>query len=216
MRTILALDLSSHSGFALLHEHDGTVTLSDFGTIHLSKDRVADYGEFPYCYVEAAWEMAGQVVSKINQIQAEGTTLDAVVVEETNGGRANSYSQKLLEYVHCCFLSSLKSISRRPPVYYLATGVWRSKLGLKLSKEQRENNRKVGAANRSAKDAGGKKKARAAAGVKGRVTPKHLAVDFVNRQWGLQLLQRDNDAADAAAVGLAWLRGAVPSYPTRK
>lgn len=216
MRTVLSLDLSSHSGFALLHEHDGKVTLSELGTIHLSRDRVADYGEFPYCYIDAAWEMAGVIVSKINQIQAEGTVLDAVVVEETNGGRANSYSQKLLEYIHCCFLTSLKSVSRRPPVYYLSTGTWRSKLGLKLSKAQRENNRKVGAANRSARDAGGKKKAREAVGVRGRVTPKHLVVDFVNQKWGLKLLQKNNDAADAAAVGLAWLMGAEPSYPTKK
>jgi hypothetical protein len=44
-------------------------------------------------------------------------------------------------------------------------------------------------------------------GIKGEVTPKHLAVAFVNENYGLNFIVKDNDIADAICMGTSYLKG---------
>jgi hypothetical protein len=65
---------------------------------------------------------------------------------------------------------------------------WRKILEMRLSKDQKENNKLV------------------SKGVKrGRVTKKHLSVNMTNTKFGLKLKLKDNDISDAILLGLAYI-----------
>lgn len=217
MRKILALDLSSNAGFAVIVIPDGDdPAITQYGNVVMSKPKIAAFGAFPMCYVWAAEDVARQCVELVKL-----HVPDVLVIEETNHGRASGYSQKFLEYLHFAVLQGLDraGLIRPEQVKYIATGDWRRTLGLKMSKEDLKNNRKARDANRSGSTAGDKKKARAAAGISGRVTTKHLSVRYVNERYGMDFILKDNDIADAICVGMAFLQGASVSQgqrPTRK
>ena len=75
---------------------------------------------------------------------------------------------------------------------------WRKILGLKMSKEDRKNNAKVNKANREGKS---KKEL----GLRGRVTVKHLSINFSNSFYGLNLKIKDNNQSDAIGLASAWI-----------
>ena len=65
---------------------------------------------------------------------------------------------------------------------------WRKILEMRLSKEQKENNKLV------------------SKGVKrGRITKKHLSVEMANARFNLKLKLKDNDIADACNLAVACL-----------
>ena len=196
---ILSLDISTSTGFVLLTPQG---QILERGSVEMSKEKVKDFGGFPRNYVLAARDMARKIVELIKRVKP-----NVVVVEETNiGGRANQYSQKLLEFIHCLFL--LEYLEESVRIVYITTAAWRKSLGLVLTKEDRRSNNKARAANHAGTTAAEKRAARAAAGVAGKVTVKHLSVRFVNQRFGLGLLQKDNDQADAICLGLAYIAGA--------
>ena len=105
---------------------------------------------------------------------------DRIYIEQTNGGRFRT-SQKQLEFIHCAFLQRL--IEQHNLVRYVDTSRWRSMLNIKLTKDQRKHNKLVKI-----------KQAR------GKITPKHLAVIWANETYGLTLLKKDHDIADALCI----------------
>lgn len=197
---ILALDLSSNTGWALL---DKDKNILKYGNIKMTRATVRDFGVFPVSYVLAAQDVASQCAALVKQYN-----LDQIVIEETNHGRASGYSQKFLEYVHCLLLQGLMGLIQPDQIKYVATGDWRKTLGIKLSKEERVNNIKVNKANRSATTAKEKNAAKAAVGVTSKVTTKHLSVAWVNQQHGTSFVLKDADVTDAICIGTAYLVGA--------
>lgn len=211
---LLALDLSTHTGYAG-YEQAGKPTT--YGTFH-----VDIVGEYPWAHLDAAGEVAQRVVQIAHAFQPE-----LIVVEETS--RGYGHAQKVLEFIHCRTLLAIRE-EVGVPVKYLLTGQWRSALGLRLSKEQKDSNKLARAANagtpcpscvaktgkkrRGCGGCGGKgvlakspaerAAAKAATGVRGVVNFKHLSVNWANETFGLSLRRKDDGTADALALGQAF------------
>lgn len=187
---LLALDLSTKSGYALFE--DGVLT--GFGVL-TAKKKVAEFGKYPFNYVIAADWMANKIndelISKINP--------DVVVIEQTNSAR-NRFSQKILEFIHKSVLSLLQNTNIK--VYYISSSIWRRTLGLGATKEDKKNNSLI---NKAAKQGKSKKEL----GLKGKITPKHRAIRFVNETYNKDFKMKDNDLVDAICLGEAFLRGAT-------
>jgi len=209
LRKILALDLSSNAGFAVILD-EPKPTIIHYGNVVMSRPKIAAFGAFPMCYVWAAEDVAKQCIELVRQHQP-----DVIAIEETNHGRASGYSQKFLEYLHFALLQGLVDMIRPDQVKYISTGDWRRTLGIKMSKDDVNNNRKARGANKVGSTAAEKKKAREAAGVSGKVTTKHLSVRYVNEHFDQKFILKDNDIADAICVGMAYLKGASVSQGQR-
>jgi len=164
---------------------------------------ISQYGPYPWSYVNAAKALVEGLVQLVIEFRP-----DAVVIEETNKGR-NRYSQKALEFFHNTLLQHLEKFgggSLIPHVHYINTMDWRKSVGLALSKEQRQANTRLRSASKCAKMSGIKVDKKSL-GIKGEVTPKHLAVAFVNENYGLNFIVKDNDIADAICMGTSYLKG---------
>lgn len=82
-------------------------------------------------------------------------------------------------------MEKLASLGAIDSVHYRDPSAWRKILNLRLSPEQKANNKMVSQ---------GK--------IRGRITPKHLSVLRANELFNLELLLKDNDKSDALL--LAW------------
>lgn len=197
---VLALDVSSRSGWALFDVEEGKPVSAPIlkGLVEL-EENILTYGSgvYPDNYTAAAVEMARRL-----SLLAVGYTPDVVVIEETNLGK-NRYSQKFLEFVHCCLIAQLRP---RFLVKYISSSSWRSALGIALSKEDKKNNGRLSKAKRKAGEGG--KVDKKALGVKGKIGKKHLSVRYVNETFGLSFKMKDNDIADAICLGAAYVAGA--------
>lgn len=209
---VLALDLSSHAGYAELEGDLGQKPrLGKHGVIHLGQV-VHAFGKYPWSYQAAAKRQAGEVSNLITNYRPE-----VVVIEEVNLGK-DRYAQKLLENIHARVLDAIADVTGLdgadpvPSAVYLdagGAGGWRQTLGLVLSKDQKKANAKLARAKREAAESGAKIDKKAL-GIRGKTTWKHLAIEYVNREYGLTLRVKDNDVADAIALGTAYFLGATP------
>lgn len=197
-RGVLALDISTKTGWAYFL--DGK--LVKYGLIRLPK-KVEEYGEYPWSYVNATQELVGRLSEELvcPYFPKE------IVVEETNGCSKARYSQKVLEFLHCQFLSRFCNLQKCCPIKYINSSEWRKVLGLAMSKEQKKNNAKLNKAKRQAEKLGSTVN-KAALGIRGKITKKHLSVTYANATYNLNLKVKDNDIADAICLGTAYLRGA--------
>lgn len=176
---VLGLDMSTKVGFAIVDSETG---LSAHGTHILDASTPLEYNVLipEYKQIYQATRIAEWISGFVKKHEP-----DLILIEQTNAGAFRS-SQKQLEFIHYAVLSALKAINCEFKVQYIDTSAWRSILGIKLNKDQRDHNKAV-----KAKTAGGK------------VTPKHLAVQWVNQKYNLSLLLKDNDAADAICIATA-------------
>lgn len=203
---VLALDISTNTGWALLEGEMGQIPrIVETGTISNDKP-VSDFGEFPWNTVLAAESIASRLLGLIHRT----VTLDFIVIEQTNkpGRFGNRYSQKLLEFIHCLLLSDLKemvkfkSIDRPLQVVYVNTSDWRRIVGANLTKADKALNVKVRKLKKS-----GDKEALKKLGVRGKIGKKHTVIRYVNQTFGLNLKMKDNDTADAIGQGVAFFLG---------
>ena len=210
---ILALDLSTHTGWAA---YGGPSKPLMYDTFH-----IPIVGEYPYAHLDAAGEVAQRSVALVAEY-----TPDVVVIEETS--RGYGHSQKVLEFIHCQTLLLLRE-RHAVKVVYLKTGEWRRAIGLGLTAEQRHQNKLARAAvkgrpcptcatkrKRTCPLCAGKgalpmtaaEKAanKAAAGVKGVTNQKHLAVAWANETYKppIPFLMKDNNTCEALALGQAF------------
>ena len=185
----LSLDLSTHTGYAIVQGELGRIPrILAYGTVHLPKESIKMYGDYPWSYVFAVEDL----VNKLKTVW-ENKKLDAILIEETNKASFSRYSQKVLEFIHFAVLLELRQLNI--PVYYINTSEWRRVLSLTLSKEDSKNNRMSAAARKKH-------------GIKGKITKKHLAVRHANESFGLQLKLVNNDVADALCMIKAYYLGA--------
>lgn len=199
---ILALDISTKAGFAVLDAGEaGGLKLREFGTLHLD-NVILSYGKYPFCYLKAAKEMASKLI-RLEQTYSP----DVIVIEESNLGKSR-YAQKSLEFIHCALLNLLDD-SFKGKVVYLSSSSWRQALGLQMSKEDKKANAKLSKAKKAAA-VSGQRLNKVALGIRGKVTKKHVALRWVNERFGLTLRIKDNDAADAICLAAAYLNNAAP------
>ena len=186
---VMGLDLSGKTGWSLF---DGSGKLLNSGSLKKTtpKDIKTPY---PWNFKMAADAVADEIIELIKKHKP-----NVIVVEESNSSKAR-YSQKILEFIHKSFLDKIVDFSF-VRVYYINTISWRSSLGLAATKEDKKNNRLVN----KAKAEGKTKKE---VGLKGKITHKHRSVRFVNATFGLSLKMKDNDAADAICIAMAFIKG---------
>ena len=194
---ILSIDLSLHAGYAVAEGQKGSEPkLIEYGTKDLGQ-KITSYGSYPFCYSKASTaQIQDNIKPLIDRFQP-----DVIVVEETSKSRA-VYSQKILEFLHRDLLQVLSEYLLHKPtceIAFLKTGDWRSSLGMAMTKQQKKDNAILRKAKRKGKV--DKKKL----GIKGLTTPKHVAVAYVNEKFGLKLLVKDNNTADALNLILAYL-----------
>lgn len=170
---VLAFDISSKTGFAVIE--DGK--LISHGLIKPEKIHTEELQDI--VAVRNACHISTNLMDKIEQAAP-----DKVFVEQTNSGRFRT-SQKELEFIHFAFLYDIMKNFKQiiPNLAYVDTSKWRSVLQIKLSKDQRKHNKEV------------KLKTK-----RGKITPKHLVVAWANATYGLSLLKKDHDIADAIAI----------------
>lgn len=193
---VLALDLSTSTGYAILEGQEGAIPkVLRSGTIVCPP---AEPGTAQY-----PWSLRNRCAAMVELISTVIThdlsDMDYVVIEETNLGR-NRYSQKMLEWIHLNVLNLLALHGKT--VKYINTSDWRRKLGTTLTAEDKKLNAKVRKLKKSGDKVGLK-----ALGVRGKIGKKHVAVRFVNQTYNLGLKLKDNDQADAICLGVAYFLG---------
>lgn len=173
---IASFDISTKTGFAAM---DNDESLIAYGTYHIAEPAFPVEGPSDYVFIQQSESLANFIVNFANEHKA-----DTIVIEQTNQGK-NRVTQKQLEFLHYGVLRELYLAKLNHKIMYVNTSEWRSGLGIKMSKDQRKHNKLV--------------KAKTA---RGKITAKHLAVQYVNRKYGLKLRQKDNDQADAICMAL--------------
>jgi hypothetical protein len=196
--SILGLDLSTNTGFAIFEDQKPT----KYGNIQTEKDKIADYGTYPLNYLAAAEDIAQKVLDLIEETKPE-----TLVIEETNKQArfSSRYSTKILEFIHCLILNKIKHKTDLK-IVYLSTGDWRRSVNIKLTKEHKKLNAKMSKARREGKKIGDIKDIKDTK-IKGKITNKHLAVQFVNAKFGMSFKLKDNDIAEAMCLVEAFLCG---------
>ena len=197
MSRILALDISTSAGWALLDTENPSG--AEYGLIKLPR-RMRDFGDHshPWGYIYGAVEMAELLMARVRVTQ-----YDILVIEETNGSRSRM-SQKALEYIHACFLSlfKLEFPARVNDVKYVNTSDWRKITETKMSALDKNRNAKLSRHKHKA-SAKGEKLDKKALGIAGRTTIKHVAIRRANEIFGLNLIAKDDDLADALLLAYA-------------
>lgn len=182
---VLAIDLSTKSGWALFEEgrlvDSGALTRVPVEEFNVNQDPQLQ-PSYPYNLISAANAVANLVISLVDAVRP-----DEIVVENSVKGR-NRHTQRLIEWLHLRMLQALGARGVR----YMDPSEWRRIVEMRLSKDDKKNNRAV---------SDGKKR--------GRVTRKHLSVRMVNERFsseiGHRLKLKDNDQADAILLGLAYM-----------
>jgi hypothetical protein len=192
---VIALDISTHTGWAIFEDS----RLTDYGTYEHNRT-IQDYGDYPrnYCYY------ARDYVARFRSFFERKFGINAfhdvhIVIEETTSSR-NSLSQKILEYLHFCFIQSL------PVTYisYIRTGSWRTAVGAVQTREERNLNARIARIKKKT----GQKLAKIDGKVVGKKTRKDSAIRTVREIFGIELKKKDNNTADAILLGLGYLKGA--------
>lgn len=184
---ILALDLSTSTGWC---------AISNVG-IRAGRIKSPDLPGmlYPYSYIRRAEGIS----SSISRILLDNPPFTVILIEETNSSRSR-YTQKMLEFIHMSVLLTIEDLYESTNVLYVNTSDWRKIIGLQLTKEQKKMNAKLARAKRLGKS-------KVSIGIRGRITKKHLAVNYVNSLFKNKLKVKDNDVAEAICIGLAYLRG---------
>jgi hypothetical protein len=193
---ILALDLSSKTGYASLVSSDDGLVLEDYGTvpqIHVPTD-----SSYPSSYVNWAYKIFEKISELIDRFAP-----DVLVIEETCGGSKNAFSQKILEYSHFLLARFIRDTGIRS--IYIMTGQWRSELTCRLSKEEKEHNKEVRNYKKRNKTSiaynkDGKRT--------GQIGKKHVSIrvasDIFKGQLRAPLKRKDEDQAEAALLGACY------------
>ena len=199
---VLVFDISGSTGFALFDSEQPAKPV-EFGTITLDQP-AKKYGRHPWGYVLAAHALSKKLTAKVVEVQPE-----VIVIEETNGARSR-FTQKFLEYCHLSLLRDLARVCEplvgMPEVVYVNTSDWRSKMDVRLTPDDKRQNARLSRNKRKAKEKG-EKLDKKALGIRGRTTIKHVAIRRANELFGLDLIAKDDDIADALLIGSAYLRG---------
>jgi Holliday junction resolvasome RuvABC endonuclease subunit len=193
---VLSLDISSKTGFSVFHSYDKEFTLVDYGQIPKTSQPAEPY---PGSYVTWAYQIFSKIVELIEKFEP-----DVLVIEETAGGSKSAYSQKILEYVHFLVARFIRETGIKS-VYY-QTETWRRIVGCLMTKEEKDQNKKIKDVRKAdpdirvVKDSKGKRI--------GKVTRKHVNVRRANELLGEflkePLILAMEDQADALLLGLSY------------
>lgn len=189
---VLALDVSTKTGYALIASSDSGMKLENYGTIPQIHQ---PEGNYPSNYVVWAYDCFNEILGIINI-----SNPDVLVIEETSKGSKNAMSQKILEFLHFLLAQYIKD--KHIKSVYIMTEQWRREIGCQMSKEEKLRNKEVRTYKKKNKtviayDINGKR-----TGLVGR---KHVNIRRVSEIFAGQLKEplkrKDEDLADG--LGLA-------------
>lgn len=192
---ILALDVSSKTGWAVLISDKDSLVLETYG--RLEQTSLPD-GSYPDSFVDWAYICYGYILELIERYHP-----DVLVIEETAGGSKNNFSQKILEWIHFLLAKFIKETNIRS-VYYM-TEEWRRIAGCKMTKDESKHNKDV-------KKYKEKNKSKLAYDVEGKrvgkLTRKHINIRRANEIFGEflsePLRKKNEDEADALLLGFSY------------
>jgi len=181
-KTLLSLDLSTTTvGWAFFNQK--TEELLEYGEFKSSTKGFAKLNKThkKMCVME---RLAADVLEKTEELNP-----DLIVVEQITQSR-NRLGQKTLDGFHFCVQTALLPWVAEDRYCFIEVIDWRRILGLKLSKEDKKQNRKF-------RRRGSKSEI---------INWKTLSVRFVKNYFGILV---KHDCADAISVGLAYLKRGV-------
>lgn len=195
MEKVLALDISTKTGWALIVSAEKGMKLEAHGQI---KQISEPDGIYPENFVNWAYLCYEQLANLIEEFHP-----DVLVIEETSSGSKSIYSQKILEWTHFLMARFIKEtgINR----LYLMTEQWRREVGCIMTKEEKKHNKAVSDYKKknSTKIAYNKEGKRV-----GRIGRKHVNIRKANEIFGSffdsPLRKKDEDLCDALLLGAAY------------
>lgn len=193
---ILALDMSTKTGWALMVSGDAGLVLESYGKIPQIHQPTA--GQYPGNFVDWAYLIYNSIVEII-----DAQAPDVLVIEETAAGSKAIYTQKILEWMHFLVAKMIKECQIK--TVYLMTEEWRRATGCLMSKEESKRNKEV----RKQKLATGTSIARDINGKRiGKITRKHVNIRRANEVFGKflkePLRKKDEDTADSLLLGYCY------------
>lgn len=199
---LISLDLSTKPGYAVFIDKK----LVRYGTLFADM-KAEQFGSYPFNYVALAEHVAERVLKEVIHpafnLSKEPFTF---VVEETTSSHA-ALSQKKVEFIHYAILKMFQQTGQ-VKVYYTRDGSWKSAIGAGLNAEERALNKKI----KEYKAANNSKLAKLdldGEGLKvvGKRTAQHAYLRTLKEQLGIALDLKDEDAAAAICMGLAFYKG---------
>lgn len=191
---ILALDISTKTGFASLVSSDSSLVLEEYGMIPQIPQPKGSYPEVFVDWANLCFDPIKKLIEKFKPT--------VLAIEETVAGSKGVYSQKILEYTHFLLAKYIKETGIK--AVYLLTGAWRSEVGAKMTKEESKHNRYV-------KEYKEKNKTEVARDINGKrigkLTKKHINIRRANEVFGKflkePLRKKNEDEADAMLLAFA-------------
>lgn len=215
MTAVVALDLSTKTGWALLNDK-GMPT--SFGLITKGLDW--KISEYPENFILISEEIAEQVASKVEELLPE---ISNVVIECVNkpGRFGSRFSQQVLDFIHFCVIKKLLKMPVK--IHYVNTSDWRKTLKLSVAETKKAAKPILKEFNtlKKAFEAEPDRTKKKELGVKlkdfkellkkrcihGSIDKKSISVAYCNATWSLDLKKGDNDIADAMCQARAWQLG---------
>lgn len=185
---VLGLDISSNTGWALFDD-DNLICCGLLPT-------PAKTYEFPWSF----YNWSKNTASTIAELVCKYQYVDKIVIERTNLGRNREF-QTYLEWIHGFFLSHVDAQQLNDKICYVDTSQWRKKINLKLSIDQRKQNKFINSQHKN-----GVKNVLQNGKRIGKVTSKHLSVNYVNDNYSMDFKLKHNDIADAICVALSQIK----------
>jgi Holliday junction resolvasome RuvABC endonuclease subunit len=196
LERVLALDISTKTGFCLVEISGKEFSLVEHGQIKKTSEPSGDY---PGNYVDWAYQCFGAILELIERLCP-----NCLVIEETAANSRSAYSQKILEFIH--FLVAKFIRDTKIKCRYYQTGVWRTLVNSRASKEEKKHNLKVAAYKKknNTKIAYGDDNKRI-----GKLTRKHVSIRRANENFGRflkePLRKKDEDAAESLLLSAAYI-----------
>jgi len=199
---ILSFDTSTKSGWCFSECDSSNFKIIASGAIPKRSEPDFDY---PLSYYIWAKDCFGDLLKIIEKYP----NFDILVLEETVKSR-NSFSQKILEFIHFQLINFIVNNSIKS--HYYRPSEWRKIVGASLTKSEKEKNKEVRKehkkGNKVVKDEAGKRI--------GLVGKKNVSVRFINEYFGLKFKRKDEDECESIALGLAYWMDNIRNRDTIK
>jgi len=193
---VLALDVSTKTGYAVVDMSKKSFKLITSGTLPKESEPSTKEYQYPVNYLIWAGICMKHMVELFRKYNP-----DEFVIEETAKGSKNNMSQKIVEFIHYEIADAFTMdgwFGNLPRTYYL-TEEWRRICGCKMNNIEKKQNAEV----RKQKKKGikvAKNKEGKRIGIIGK---KHVNVRRANEVYGLDLILKDEDRADALLLAYA-------------
>lgn len=198
MSLILAIDLSTKPGVAIFKD-DKLVHASTC----FNDKTVEDFGIYPINYVKFTEYTILRLFDYIKDLGYKLHSFDNIVIEETTASKQN-YSQKRLEFLHYELLTNLNYLASK--IVYIRDGTWKKVNEVIRSKEEKAINYKI----KKLKQKTGKKVIRRdeEGNALRKVSRHDVYIRRCNDIFGTNFGRKEEDAAAASLLGLAFIKGA--------